>query len=58
MTTIVKKRHDGSKRGITPASSEFEPWPSGQLSWRPARLGFLLSHVRGRGRPRPTASQE
>ena len=57
-TTVVNKRQDGFKAGITPASCQFKPRPWGQLGRWPAGLGSLLSHDRGRGRPRPAAFQE
>ena len=57
-TTVVNTRQDGFKGGITPVSGKFKPRPWGQLGRWPARLGFLLSHDRGRDRPRPAAFQE
>ena len=57
-TTVVNNRQNGSKGGITPVSGQFKPRPWGQLGRWPARLGSLLSHDRGRGRPRPAAFQE
>ena len=57
-TTVVNKRQNGSKGGITPVSGQFNPRPWGQLGRWPARLGSLLSHDRGRGSLRPAAFQE
>jgi len=57
-TTIANKRQDGFKGGITPLSGQFKARPWEQVGGWPARMGSLLSHDRGRGRPRPTAFQE
>ena len=56
-TTVANKRQDGFKGGITPVSGLLKPRPWGQVGRWPARLGSLLSHDRGRGRPHPAAFQ-
>jgi hypothetical protein len=57
-TTVVNTRQDGFKGGITPVSGQLKPRPRGQVGRWPAGMGSLLSHDRGRGRPRPGAFQE
>ena len=57
-TTVVNTRQDGFKGGISPVSGQFKARPWGQVGRWPAGLGSLLSHDRGRDRPRPAAFQE